>query len=317
MPEWTMARAKATISPSIASEMIMSSYVIRLISPRAALACAAVLALAACERAPKGGGAADEINWARAALARNPQIEVVASDSETGVFTIRDKQTGAVLVVSLHDIAAGPAAQFKAMTPAAAPAPPALPEPTAVPQPPEPSSAPTAQTEAREPSAPAASVREQAAAPAQSAATGSGNYTIERTGGQLRVSGPGVSIVSSGEAAGGGRAELAQRTAEPIICEGRRMLHFDNRDVYVDGDAITVRDGCEMFITNSRIVASGTGVTVRNAVVHVSNSHIEGAGGSFDVDADSKMYVRSSTFQGLSRRAELAMVQDQGGNRWR
>ena len=95
------------------------------------------------------------------------------------------------------------------------------------------------------------------------------------------------------------------------------MLHFDNRDVYVDGDAITVRDGCEMFITNSRIVASGTGVTVRNAVVHVSNSHIEGAEGSFDVDADSKMYVRGSTFQGLSRRAELAMVQDQGGNRWR
>jgi hypothetical protein len=308
-----MARAKATISSSIAPEMIMSSYVIRLISPRAALACAAVLALAACERAPKGGGgAADEINWARAALARNPQIEVVASDSETGVFTIRDKQTGAVQVVSLHDIAAGPAAQFKAMTPAAAPAPPALPQPTAVPQPPEPSSAPTAQTEA-----PAASVREQAAAPAQSAATGSGNYTIERTGGQLRVSGPGVSIVSSGQAADGGRAELAQRTAEPIICEGRRMLHFDNRDVYVDGDAITVRDGCEMFITNSRIVASGTGVTVRNAVVHVSNSHIEGAGGSFDVDADSKMYVRGSTFQGLSRRAELAMVQDQGGNRWR
>ena len=264
-------------------------------------------------RSQGGGGAADEINWARAALARNPQIEVVASDSETGVFTIRDKQTGAVQVVSLHDIAAGPAAQFKTMTPAAAPAPPALPESTAVPQPPEPSS----DRDRANCGACCICARASRRRPAQSAATGSGNYTIERTGGQLRVSGPGVSIVSSGQAADGGRAELAQRTAEPIICEGRRMLHFDNRDVYVDGDAITVRDGCEMFITNSRIVASGTGVTVRNAVVHVSNSHIEGAGGSFDVDADSKMYVRGSTFQGLSRRAELAMVQDQGGNRWR
>jgi hypothetical protein len=95
------------------------------------------------------------------------------------------------------------------------------------------------------------------------------------------------------------------------------MVRFDGRDIHVEGDAIIVRDGCEMFITNSRITASGTGVIVRNGVVHVSNSHIEGAQGSFDADAQSKMYVRSSTFQGLSRRDELAMVQDQGGNRWR
>jgi hypothetical protein len=297
----------------------MSSHVIRLISPRAALACVAVLALAACERAQETGGAATELDWARAALARNPRIEVVASDSEAGVLTIRDKQSGEVQAVRLNDIAAGPVAQFKSMAPPAPPTPPGSRESAAVPLPPEPSSAATAQTEAQEPSAPAGEpAREQAAAaPRQATAAEAGNYTIERTGGQLRVSGPGVSIVSSGQAADGARAELAQRTAEPIICEGRRMLHFDNRDVYVDGDAITVRDGCEMFITNSRIVASGTGVTVRNAVVHVSNSHIEGTGGSFDVDADSKMYVRGSTFQGLSRRAELAMVQDQGGNRWR
>ena len=112
----------------------MSSYVIRLISPRAALACAAVLALAACERAPKGGGTLPtNCNWARAALERNPQIEVVASDSETGVFTIRDKQSGDVQVVSLHDIAAGPPHSSRRLTPAATPAPPALPESTAVP----------------------------------------------------------------------------------------------------------------------------------------------------------------------------------------
>ena len=95
------------------------------------------------------------------------------------------------------------------------------------------------------------------------------------------------------------------------------MLHFDNRSIYVNGDAITVRGGCELFITNSRIVASGTGIVVQDAVVHVSNSHIEGAVGSFDATDRAKMYVRGTTFQGVPRRAELAMVQDQGGNRWR
>ena len=72
-----------------------------------------------------------------------------------------------------------------------------------------------------------------------------------------------------------------------------------------------------MYITNSRIIASGTGIVVRDAVVHVSNSHIEGANGSFDADDRAKLYVRSSTFQGVPKRNELAMVQDQGGNRWR
>ena len=80
------------------------------------------------------------------------------------------------------------------------------------------------------------------------------------------------------------------------------MIHLDNRNIYVDGDAITVRGGCEMYITNSRIVASGTGIVVHDATVHVSNSHIEGASGSFDADDRAKLYVRSSTFQGVPRR---------------
>jgi hypothetical protein len=94
-------------------------------------------------------------------------------------------------------------------------------------------------------------------------------------------------------------------------------LQLDNRDIYVDGDAITVRGGCEVFITNSHIVASGTGIVVQDAIVHVSNSQIEGGNASFQADDRAKMYVRGSTFTGIPRRAELAMVQDQGGNRWR
>ena len=143
-------------------------------------------------------------------------------------------------------------------------------------------------------------------------------YTIDRSGGQIRVSGPGVSIVSSGTNAPPAiRRARGRRAVDPFICEGRRTLQLDNRNIYVDGDAITVRGGCEVYITNSHIVASGTGIVVQDAIVHISNSHIEGANASFQADDRAKMYVRGSTFQGVPRRAELAMVQDQGGNQWR
>ncbi len=95
------------------------------------------------------------------------------------------------------------------------------------------------------------------------------------------------------------------------------MLHFDNREFVVQGDAITVRGGCELYLTNSRVVATGTGIVVQDGIVHVSNSHVEGQEGSFDADNRAKVFVRGSTFRGLPRRTELAQVQDQGGNRWR
>jgi len=95
------------------------------------------------------------------------------------------------------------------------------------------------------------------------------------------------------------------------------MVHLDNREIFVEGDAITVRGGCELYITNSRVVATRTGIVVQDGIVHVSNSHIEGQEGSFDADSRAKVFVRASTFRGLPRRSELAQVQDQGGNRWR
>ena len=290
----------------------MSSEIVRLVSPRIGFACAALIVLTACERgaeapAPTSVSRAEtldaEVVWARAALERNPNIEVVASDPEQQVFTIRDRGTGDVQVVKLNELAAAPTAQLQAQSSAPA-------EVAAEAQPAAPS-APTPET----PTAQQQPAAQTAATPPQSTSTDAG-YTIERTGGQLRVSGPGVSIVSTGAGGSETQAGAAPRPSEPIICEGRRMLHFDNREIYVEGDAIIVRDGCEMFITNSRIVATGAGVVVRSGVVHISNSHLEGREGSFDVDATSKMFVRSSTFQGVPRRDQLATVQDQGGNRW-
>jgi hypothetical protein len=301
-------RARSEDCASSNGSRFMASEIVRFVSPRIGFACAALVVLTACDRAveapppaaaPRAATPNAEVAWARAALERNPNLEVVASDPEKEVFTIRDRRTGDVQVVKLNELAAAPIAQVQAQPTAAepqseAPGAPPPPEATAEQQ-------PAAQT---------------AAVPPQSTSSDAG-YTIERSGGQLRVSGPGVSIVSSGQAEGDAQAGAVARASEPIICEGRRMLHLDNRELSVEGDAVIVRDGCEVFITNSRIVASGTGVVVRDGVVHVSNSHVEGRQGSFDVDAKSKMFVRSSTFQGVPRRDQLAMVQDQGGNRWR
>lgn len=160
---------------------------------------------------------------------------------------------------------------------------------------------------------PAAEQEQQSRAAEDTAA----NYTIERSDGQVRVTGPGVSIVSSGGANQDHEGVSHSNAVDPIICEGQRMVHLDGRQIFVDGDAITVRGGCELYITNSRIVATGTGVVVLDGTVHVSNSTIDGENGSFDVGDQAKLFARSSTFRGIPRRSENAVVQDQGGNRWR
>jgi hypothetical protein len=246
-----------------------------------------------------------ELKWARLALARNPTLEVIASDPANGVITIRIKETGEVRAVRANDLAATPVASLTAAPKSGVE--PAAPEPAATPASPAASAASTSP-------APAAAASMTAAA--QPITTS--NYTIERADGQVKVSGPGVSIVSTGTAAVAATADDAtQRGADPIICEGRRMLHFDNRNIYVEGDAIIARGGCELYITNSRVVADGTGVVVHDAIVHIANSTIEGGAASFDADDSAKMYLRGSTFQGLPRRSERALVQDQGGNQWR
>lgn len=307
----------------------MSSFVTRSaarsLTSRLALGCIALAVLSACNRGGEQTTALPteppELSWARSALERNPRYEVLASDTQTRVFTVRDRTTGEVETINLNDLAAGPIAQLRAAPPAVAAAPaPTAPPAAAVPAAP----AATASTQA-----PAVEATQQSQEPAQvadnspsaaaeRAAASEANYTIDRTGGQLRVSGPGVSIVSSGKSsASDSSSHAGVRAAEPIICEGKRLLKLDDRNIYVDGDAIIARGGCELYITNSRIIASGTGLIVEDAIVHVANSHIEGVNGSFNATDRARMFVRTSTFQGVPRRAEFASVLDQGGNQWR
>ena len=298
----------------------MSTQLTRLVSPNVGLAVIAALALAACNRgeAPKSESVAAaanapstsastnataEMTWARAAIERNPDLEVIATDPLTGVVTIKHRSTGEVEAIKANELAAVTPSQLKPMQMQAAP-------------PPEPEPAPAQKESMRAASQHATAPDSGAAQPGT--ITSNGAYTVDRSGGKLRVSGPGVSIESSGtSAAANNQAGGGRRAVDPFICEGRRQLQLDSRDIYVDGDAITVRGGCEVFITNSHIVATGTGIVVQDAIVHVSNSQIEGGNASFQADDRAKMYVRGSTFTGVPRRAELAMVQDQGGNRYR
>jgi hypothetical protein len=271
----------------------------------AALALAVAMSLTACQRDAAPSRQAAELAWARAALERNPQLELLASDDQQGVLTVRNRSTGEVQAIGLNELAAVPVAQLERS------------------QPRKPAEDRTAATEPRAVSAePADARREQVAtasagerdAPARPRAP---QYTIERSEGQIRVVGPGIDVVSTGAGTAARPAPAGQRTVDPIICEGPRMMHLDDRSIFVDGDAITARGGCELYITNSRIVASGTGIIIQDAVVHVANSHIEGAAGSIDAADSARVYIRGSTFQGLPRRTQLALVQDQGGNRWR
>jgi hypothetical protein len=143
------------------------------------------------------------------------------------------------------------------------------------------------------------------------------NYTVERSGGQVRVSGPGVSIVSAtGPAATTAAAESGPRTVDPIICDGERVMQINDRRVVVTGDAITAKNGCQLHLTNSRVTATGTGIVIRDATVHVTNSTIEGGTASFDAGAGARVFLQGATMKGPTRRDERAQVHEQGNNQW-
>lgn len=270
--------------------------------PRLLLASVAVLALAACQHGSDGDGS-QEMAWARAALERNPNLELLATDMDAGVFTVRVRPTGQVHAVRVDELAAVPIAEIVASAPAGGGVPAAAPAAAD-----EPVQDATFEDPDSEPAIAATDTPGPSPAP--------GNYTIERAGGQVRVVGPGVSIVSAGATPPpSAKGEPGQRTVDPIVCDGPRTMHLDGRSIYVEGDAITVLGGCALYITNSRIVASATGVVAREGVVHIDNSYVEGATASFDVEGDVRMYLRGSTFQGLMRRDATAMIEDRGGNR--
>jgi hypothetical protein len=309
---------------------------------------ALVLALSACSKLGMGQ---DEMAWAREALDRNDRLQVVASDSQAKTFTVRMKDSGQLVVIPVDQIVAGPAgdvATVPAKRAAAAPPSEALAEAPALPsQAPEsaqsppgtpasaPSQAPGSSTVAStgEPRsggrqvAPEESYGQSASAdeatPPADAKGPHAESAANAKAGSVLASGPGYSIKASGSKAGPARPSPAtaargtpERLHDPIICQGSRLLHIDNRNLEFDGDAITAEDGCEIHITNTHISAKGIGVLARAANVHIKNSEIDGASGAVDASDGAQVYAESSRFKGLTRRLESSAFHDLGGNVW-
>jgi hypothetical protein len=306
-----------------------------------ALTLAGSLALAACAPAPQAAHGSGEIDWARAALARNPAIEVVSADEKARAVTVRDKATGALRTVRVDELVAEPPAASGAATDSAATAAPAAAAPAAVaqsgaaagaaggssvPAPGEPAAAPGA--------GPAA---DSAAGPAAGTGAGAGRneYAIERDRSGVHISGPGVSITSSGgsgAAGAGGTASSSvspgagarsgavempvERRSEPLRCQGAKFLRLDNQRLAFAGDGIVAERGCELYLTNSRVEALGTAIVADAAKIHITNCAIVGGTASLQLQNGGDAYVGGSILKGISRRFDSSELHDLGGNRW-
>ena len=289
------------------------------------LAGAAIVAVTACSQTPDPTSDA-QLEWARAALERNDAIEVVAVDRDARVFTVRDREDGGLHTVALDELVAGPSALFAQAERAAAIAEPPS-TPTVESAPPDSSqegegvpATPIAQASTPDATArPAAEATRESPSGADAGSATRPEYTVERSDGRVRVSGPGFSITSAESSAA--EIELAADRAaardEPIICEGKRMMHIDGRTLDVDGDAVIARNGCDLHITNSRIRATGVAVTALDAKVHVTNSALDGGLRSLEIADGGKAYLRSSTLDGIVQRfGATAELHDLGGNAW-
>ena len=279
------------------------------------VACSALLALGACNHQSQ-----DEMSWARTALERNNQLEIVATDPQSRTFTVRLKDSGELRMVRADQVIAGPGAvaasdaaksAAEGAGGASAQSAASTPADSGAAQAPQPGASPGEPAVAE--SAPPSSLTPQS------------GTAHEAAGGRVLEQGPGYSIKAAAAAApaAGGRlrdpnvtSAAVERRHEPIVCQGSRLLHIDNRNLEFDGDAVSAQDGCEIHITNSHISATGVGVTARAANVHIDNSLIEGETASIDASDGAQVYAAQSRFKGLSRRLDTAAFHDLGGNIW-
>ncbi|HTL19353.1 MAG TPA: hypothetical protein VL220_01415 [Steroidobacteraceae bacterium] len=279
------------------------------------IGCVGFLVLGACGREGQ-----DEMSWARGALERNKSIEVVAADQQSRTFTVRVKDGGELRTVHADEVIGSPAGASAGT--AAHPLNDRTASPSAASEA-APVEQPVVQAQSAGDAEPAADA-ETPVTHSQSVLTSESSAGLEHvTPGRVLESGPGYSITSA-QAAMPGAARMRdsassaplERRHEPIVCQGSRLLHIDNRNLIFDGDAVSAMDGCEIHITNSHISASGVGIAVRGANVHIDNSQIEGDQASIEASQGAQVYAASSRFKGLSRRLDTAAVHDLGGNTW-
>ena len=297
----------------------------------------ALLILTGCDRFTH-----DDSQWARAALERNPDLTIVATDKDANTFTVQVKGSSELRVVRADQVigavpSTGVAEPVTERSEPAQAAPVAEPAPPAESPPPPQSTASTATTQGTgliTDSATGkvlASTGSAAEVPAASATAGTSGVVPApgtTSSGRVLASGPGYTV-SAGEPRANRPIRLAEaselkspanavfeRRYEPMICQGNRMLRIDGRNLEFEGDAVSALDGCEIHITNSHIIAHGLGISARAANVHIKNSIIEGDSGSVSASDGAKVFTQQSTFKGLSRRLDTATFQDLGGTTW-
>lgn len=259
---------------------------------------------------------AREIDWAKAALARNPAYEIVATDESAGVFTVRDTTTGRVETLKLHDLIAAPLPP-KTAAPAAAAA-----EPVESPEVADDSADTLASGQTTE-------QVEAGSAPQEGALAQGPGYSIQRGDAAPppvanTLEGPGYSITRQATTRQDpARREVTpetttasnvERRTDPIVCQGDRLMRIDGQTIEFSGDAVIAEKGCDLYISNARISAGGVGIIARQARVHIVNSSIGGTRGSYEASEGAEIYVARSTFTGIGRRFDSATMNDLGGN---
>ena len=276
------------------------------------LAGALAMTLAACGKQER----VSEMDWARAALARNPSMEIVSTDEQAHVFTVRDLSNGSMYKLSPNDLVAGPPPPRVVAQPAPAPvAPPseaaadvesqAIPE-DAAPQTTELVAATRSPTGAAVAEGPGYSIhRGDVADTVPAPAIEGPGYSITREGPTTRDSTPRAEAVAS---------NTVEKRNDPIICQGERLMHIDGETMEFTGDAVIAENGCDLYISNAKIRAGGVGIIARQARVHIVNSTIGGTKGSYEVAGGAEIYVARSTFAGVGRRFDGGVMTDLGGN---
>jgi len=288
---------------------------IRVVSSIFAAVASSLLLLSACDKQEQ----TREVDWAKAALARNPALEIIDTDEAAGTFTVRDTSDGRLLKLQLKELVAGPPPPKVAAQPAAPAAAPA----------PAPAQSAAASAEAPATHQPLDSQTTETVAAVhrgagESLAEGPG-YSISRGTPHTpppALEGPGYRItrdepnsqpsVPSAETV----ASNVEKRTDPIICQGERLMRIDGESIESSGDAVIAENGCDLYISNASIRAGGVGIIARQARVHIMNSTIGGSRASYEASEGAEIYVASSTFAGVGRRFDTAKMNDLGGNQY-
>ncbi len=284
------------------------------IASRIALASLPLVLLAACGKQEQ----VREVDWAKAALARNPALEILSTDEASGTFSVRDTTTGATYKLQTSELMAAPLPAKVAQNNV-----PATPAP-----------APVAPRHPRGTRRRAGRGRSQTT-DAVAAVRGSGESLVEGPGYSITrgaaqdsaasttsMEGPGYSITREGSATRQSQPDAeavasgVEKRTDPIVCQGDRLMRIDGETIEFTGDAVIAENGCDLYISNARIRAGGVGIIARQARVHIVNSTIGGTLGSYEASQGAEIYVARSTFAGVGRRFDTATMNDLGGNEY-